>query len=167
MDDLACPRCRSNLYSPSHDGWSCLDCGYKQRTRGPDAPKVPRGKKTESRFSRMRTWSETRDWKQSKAMWQAVERARPAAVEQRSKPRRPSGVSPAYSTTRRTELNELFKKARAHFEAYRKGGRVADFERARELMDVCLSHADAARNPTPLRRLSAAIRAEVQRRKRA
>lgn len=176
MDTVSCPRCRSSLYSPSHNGWSCLDCGYKQRTRGADTPKVPQGEKTESRFSRIRAWNETRDWKQSKAMWRAIRPARAPSSARPEVPRKPKTLKPkplpaelnlTYSQAKRAELNETFKKAQRYLEAYKRRGNAADLTCAKELADICLAHAHGARTFKPLHELNEAIRAQLRLKKRA
>lgn len=76
MDTHTCPKCGSNLYAPDFDGWSCVACGFKRRTSRNDGKKPAPQPKTETRFSRMREWSEKRDWNNSKAMWRSIERQR-------------------------------------------------------------------------------------------
>ena len=71
VDTHSCPKCRSNLYAPDFDGWSCVACGYKRRYPRNNTQKAPPSE-AETRASRTREWREKRDWNNAKAMWQTI-----------------------------------------------------------------------------------------------
>lgn len=71
VDTHTCPKCRSNLYAPDFDGWSCVACGYKRRNPRNNTQKAPPSE-AETRALRQREWREKRDWNNAKAMWRTI-----------------------------------------------------------------------------------------------
>lgn len=182
MDSYTCPKCRSNLYAPDFDGWSCVACGYKRRYPRNDTQKAPPSE-AEIRASRQREWREKRDWNNAKAMWRTIKRqhertnatpqrpivkSKPAPAKPASPkptPPKPDAPSPtSYAEIGRAKLNERYKRAHKHLRHYREWGDLNDLTQAARLLRECFEHIHAAKNAQPLHALATEITAEYDKR---
>ena len=146
MDNLSCPKCRSNLYSQTPYGFACSACRYEERidrwaytSPGPTAY-VP------TRQNRLREWRETYDWKQTKRAWQQI---KPAARRNKAPPTRFGKLSklpPVSEIKTQLELNQAYLRAHKHLAVYRETGCKDDLVAACRSLNLCLQHMQLAKN---------------------
>lgn len=144
MDGIACPDCRSNLYTQDRSGYVCMDCGYQERIERDVFP--PAFLPTERQGDPRQDWLETWSWRRSKALWAKVA------------PKRPSR-KPLTEEQRRL-LNKEFMQAKKRLACYETTHNPNDLAAAEKLIESCLRHASAAKRPAKLRELHEAIRAK-------
>lgn len=149
MDNIACPACRSNLYTQNQRGYICMACGFEEViVREQFRPHYPQ---PEWRDSEMEHWRQRRIYEQSE-------------VQRESLPALKTPAEYMFTGEQRRLLNESFLRAKNFFNRYGATHDREDLASAEKLLGDCLRYDSFAKNKKPLFDLRDAIKLERLRR---
>lgn len=147
MDDLACPKCRSSLYTSSTKGFSCLACGYNEAhertfaTRHsapiPPSPEWVKNKKQELHKQHELQQELEREQDEFKSNWQSFRCDwKTAFVQETGLP---------LSLEQRRVLNRGFVFAKELHACYDQRGKSYYLKAAEKLLQIMMNRAEGAR----------------------